>query len=245
MPPQSEGPKMGIVGKTETGGGRLQGLGTQRSFSAGDRQASCFLRILLLMLVALGPSSLGPSSPAHGRDPGTTTRLGVVTGLPLPRFATLKADRVNVRRGPGQEHAIAWVFQRVGLPIEIIGEVEAWRQVRDSEGAEGWIFAGLLSGRRSAIVEPWNSAAPAPAPSTLSDLIQATAAAPDPTVLDKSALVTIHFDRGGDILAYLEPGTIVAAQACDGQWCRVSIRRIEGYVEQKKLWGVYPNERFD
>ena len=235
---------MGIVGKTETFGGHSQRQGAECSAPAAGRRLLS-LWMLSLTMIAIAPISLDAITHAHARDPGTTTRLGVVTGLPLPRFATLKADRVNVRRGPGQEHAIAWVFQRVGLPIEIIGEVEAWRQVRDSEGAEGWIFAGLLSGRRSAIVEPWNSAAPTPAPSTLNDLIQATAAAPDPTVLDKSALVTIHFDRGGDLLAYLEPGTIVATQACDGVWCRVSIRRIVGYVEQKKLWGVYPNERFD
>jgi hypothetical protein len=73
-----------------------------------------------------------------------------VTGLPLPRFVTLKADKVNVRRGPSSEHPVAFVFQRKGLPVEITAEFENWRKIRDSDGAEGWILQSMLSGRRNA-----------------------------------------------------------------------------------------------
>ena len=35
---------------------------------------------------------------------------------------------------------------------EITAEFENWRRVRDSEGAEGWVYHSLLSGRRTAVI---------------------------------------------------------------------------------------------
>ena len=78
------------------------------------------------------------------------------SGLPIPRFVSLKSDRVNVRKGPSTDQAIVWVFNRAGLPVEVIAESENWRRVRDSEGADGWVFHSLLSGRRTVLVEPWS-----------------------------------------------------------------------------------------
>ena len=78
------------------------------------------------------------------------------TGLPLPRFVTLKADKVNVRRGPSSDHPVAFVFQRKGMPVEITAEFENWRKIRDSDGAEGWILQSMLSGRRNAFVASWS-----------------------------------------------------------------------------------------
>ena len=78
--------------------------------------------------------------------------VGPVTGLPLPRYASLKTDRVNLREGPSKDHATKWVYQRAGLPVEITAEFDIWRKVRDSEGVEGWVLHSLLSGRRTALV---------------------------------------------------------------------------------------------
>ena len=80
--------------------------------------------------------------------------VGPVTKLPLPRFASLKTDRVNLREGPSKDHATKWVYERAGLPVEITAEFEIWRKVRDSEGVEGWVLHSLLSGRRTALVTP-------------------------------------------------------------------------------------------
>ncbi|MEZ5828802.1 MAG: SH3 domain-containing protein, partial [Hyphomicrobiales bacterium] len=74
----------------------------------------------------------------------------------VPRFVSLKSDKVNVRRGPSTDQSIVWVFSRAGLPVEIIAESENWRRVRDSEGADGWVFHSLLSGRRTVLVSPWD-----------------------------------------------------------------------------------------
>ena len=77
------------------------------------------------------------------------------SGLPLPRFVSLKSDPVNLRTGPGRKYPRTWVYRRAGLPVEIIQEHENWRRVRDAEGASGWIPRALLSSRRTVLVLPW------------------------------------------------------------------------------------------
>src|SRR5262245_31891737 len=76
----------------------------------------------------------------------------VTSGLPIPRYVSLKSDHVNVRAGPTKDNDVAWVYTRAGLPVEITAEFENWRRVRDSEGAEGWVYHSMLSGRRTAVV---------------------------------------------------------------------------------------------
>ena len=142
-------------------------------------------------------------------------------GQSAPRFASLKSDRVNVRRGPGPEHGIDWVFRRAGLPVEVIAESELWRRVRDSEGSSGWILASLLSGRRTALVEPWEVKANAPPPQV--------------------ALKAEGRDNAGNV-AQVEAGVIANVRSCDGRWCFVGIGDLSGYIEQRRLWGVYKGE---
>src|SRR6476619_5402212 len=77
---------------------------------------------------------------------------GPKSGLPMPRFVSLKPDRVNVRGGPTRDHDVTFVYTRAGLPVEITAESENWRRIRDWEGAEGWVYHSLLSGRRTALV---------------------------------------------------------------------------------------------
>ena len=77
------------------------------------------------------------------------------SGLPLPRFVSLKSGRVNSRIGPGLNYSVDWLYLKPGLPMEIIQEYDNWRRVRDADGAEGWINQSLLSGRRTAIAAPW------------------------------------------------------------------------------------------
>lgn len=143
------------------------------------------------------------------------------TGLPLPRFASLKADRVNLRAGPGTEYPTSWVYRRAGLPLEILSELEGWRQVRDAEGATGWIVHSLLSGRRTALVTPWDTKPGQPAPRVPVRTRESETARP---------------------VAIVEAGVIANVHRCDGRWCNVTIDRFRGYMLQKQLWGVYENE---
>ncbi len=104
-------------------------------------------RIVLPMLVVVSmTSALGASA---------RLQVGSSTGLPLPRYVSLKSDKVNLREGPSKDHRTTWVFERAGLPVEITAESDNWRRIRDSEGTEGWVLQSLLSGRRTALVAPW------------------------------------------------------------------------------------------
>lgn len=142
------------------------------------------------------------------------------SGLPVPRFVSLKSDRVHSRQGPGTDHKVLWVYRRAGLPVEVVREFEGWRQVRDSEGAEGWVLQSLVSGRRTALVTPWElKGGRNPRIELLSD------------------------DRAGAApVAILEAGVIANIRSCDTRWCYVSVGDYRGYIEQKLLWGVYPGE---
>ena len=141
------------------------------------------------------------------------------TGLQVPRFVSLKADKVNVRNGPNRDQDVSWVFSRAGLPVEITAEFETWRRIRDAEGSEGWVYHSMLSGRRTALVAPWA----------------------------KGSTVALHETANGDarVTAKLEPGVLGTIKSCDGKWCRFSGPGFDGFIDQGQLWGVYPNEKVD
>lgn len=151
------------------------------------------------------------------------------SGLPLPRFASLGSSKINVRVGPGQKYEVAWIFVQNGLPIEIIQEFDAWRKIRDSEGAEGWIHKTLLSGRRTALVTPW-----------LDDTVAGTP-------------IYARADATAPRRAILQPKVMVTVEKCETNWCEVSGRykpdpsgdksqNFKGWINQVALWGVYQGE---
>ena len=85
----------------------------------------------------------------HSIDLGSK---GSATGRTIPRYVSLKSDKVNLRRGPGKEFQVDWVYHRKHLPVRIVLEYQAWRKIEDFEGYSGWVHASLLSGRKSFIV---------------------------------------------------------------------------------------------
>jgi SH3-like domain-containing protein len=92
----------------------------------------------LLLAAALLAGAAARPAIAAGEAAGTAT------GLPVPRFVSLKSDRVNVRGGPNKDQDVRWVYTRAGMPVEITAEFENWRRIRDWEGAEGWVYHSLL-----------------------------------------------------------------------------------------------------
>jgi len=144
---------------------------------------------------------------------------GTASGLPVPRFVSLKSDKVNMHIGPAKTYEVKWLYQRAGLPVEITAEFETWRRIRDADGTEGWVYHSLLSGRRTGLV---------------------TTKATDELVplYDKA-------DADSAVRAKLERGVVTTVKRCNDGWCQVSGRGFEGYVQQVRLWGVYPNEKVE
>ena len=172
------------------------------------------LTALALALAVTGGTALSPLSarPAAAAEDGTS-------GLPVPRFVSLKADKVNVRNGPNRDHDVSWVFNRAGLPVEVTAEYETWRRIRDADGAEGWVYHSMLSLRRTALVAPWLKGETVP----LRDAANTDAR----------------------VVARLEPSVLAVVKMCDGKFCRLVGDGFDGYVQQSQLFGVYPNEKVD
>ncbi len=144
------------------------------------------------------------------------------SGLPLPRFVTLKSKRVNLRIGPGTDYAVSWMYLKTGLPVEIIQEYDNWRRIRDADGTEGWVNQSLLSGQRAAIAAPW--------------------------MKGKGKGVYVNLRResqpSASIVAKLEPGVMISIGECNGEWCFAKTDGAEGWVAQSEIWGAYPGEAF-
>jgi SH3-like domain-containing protein len=175
------------------------------------RAVACALAVVLCTAAATDLAAQAPVPPAAS-----------ASGLVVPRFVSLKSDRVNLRQGPGTEYPTAWVFRRAGLPVEVIKEFEGWRQVRDAEGTTGWVSGSMLSGRRTAVILPWE--------------VRPGQSQP--------ALAVLRDDdsEGSRAIAQVEAGVLASIIGCDGRWCRVSVGGFRGYIEQAKLWGAYQGE---
>jgi SH3-like domain-containing protein len=106
--------------------------------------------------------------------------------------------------------------------VEVIREFDVWRQVRDSGGTVGWVHSSLLSGRRTALVLPW-------------EVKEGQAQVPVATLRNDDY-------EGAAPVAQVEAGVLASIISCGSGWCRVSIGDHRGYIEQAKLWGTYPNE---
>ena len=158
-------------------------------------------RTALAALLTLAPIAMAQA----GGD--TTT-----SGLPVPRFVSVKADRVNVRGGPDKDHDVAWVYTRAGWPVEIVAEFENYRKIRDWQGASGWVYQGMLTGKRSFIV-----------PAKAASLHRTPA-------------------RTAEVVATLQPEVTGMIESCSGDWCRVKVSGISGWLERTDVWGVYKSE---
>ena len=137
---------------------------------------------------------------------------GTVTGLPLPRYVSVRADEVNVRTGPGVRYPIDWVFVREDMPVEIVAEFETWRQVRDWQGVTGWVHRSMLSGKRTVMV------------------------APATVTLRRDA------DPDSPPVARAEQGVVAELETCVGEWCQVVVDGVEGWSQRTDLWGATPGE---
>src|ERR1700729_1406403 len=171
-------------------------------------------RFCCVVLLAGGALGASVSSGFSAKDATATP-----SGLPGPRYVSLKSDHVNVRAGPTKDNDVAWVYTRSGLPVEITAEFENWRRVRDSEGAEGWVYHSLLSGRRTAVI----------------------------TMKSKDDLASLYerADAASAINARLQAGVVAQVKHCAAGLCHVAGTGFDGWIEQQRLWGVYADEKVE
>ena len=144
------------------------------------------------------------------------------SGLPLPRFVSLKSRKVNIRIGPSTDYVVSWMYMKSGTPMEIIQEYDNWRRVRDAEGTEGWVNQALLSGERTAVAAPWMRGK------------------------GKDIYVNMRNEpqQSAGLTAKLEPGVMIKISECNGDWCHAEANGAEGWIAQAEILGAYPGEAF-
>jgi len=131
------------------------------------------------------------------------------TGLPLPRYASLKSSEVNLRVGPGQRYPVKFVYQRRSLPVTIINEYGHWRHILDFEEISGWVHKSMLSGKHTAIVTAEESALRA-----------------KPT-------------HAASIEAKLRRGVITTVDHCSDAWCEVEITNFTGWLPRDEIYPMF------
>jgi SH3-like domain-containing protein len=135
--------------------------------------------------------------------------------LPLPRFATIKSNEVNARRGPGTHFPVEWVFVKKAEPVEIFAEYEQWRQIRDINDEGGWIHARALAGRRSVVI-----------------------------IGDEAIDLRKTEHPDSRIIAKLSLNLRCALNKCIKEYCKIKCENSQGWVNKKNIWGAYPTEEF-
>lgn len=136
-------------------------------------------------------------------------------GVKLPYWGSLSAGEARMRTGPGRNYPASWLYQREGLPVQVIDTYPGWRKVRDPDGAEGWMIGALISDKRTAMVK-----------GGIAELRDTPN--PDASVVWRA-----------------EPGVIGRVSHCGDGWCRLDVKGRSGYVEESRLWGVDPDEKVD
>ena len=131
------------------------------------------------------------------------------SGLPVPRYVSLKFDSVNARSGPGDDHRLLWVFHAKGLPVQVVAETAEWRRVCDPDGTLSWVHKRTTDGART-VMRTLAGALP----------IRDAARANSPVV------------------AYLAAKAPAGLDKCDKGWCRVRVGRVKGWVEAGAVWGT-------
>ena len=156
----------------------------------------------------------GEACPSAPQEP-PAPRLGSATNLPLPRYASLGSNQVNLRVGPDLRYPIEWTYQRRDLPVQIIDEHQLWRRIRDPEGTEGWVQRPLLTSRRSFVV---------------------------PAGADR--VLRRRPEEGAAEVARLRPGVVGRLRKCEAgnPWCEVQAGDYRGWLKRGEIWGVALDE---
>lgn len=167
---------------------------------------------------------------AQAQDTAMTQNRGEYgksTGLPLPRFVSLKSRETNWRNGPGYRYPIKWVYSQRGYPVQVIAEFDSWRKVRDVDGEDGWVHEALISGQRHVVIIANHG----------------QKAGDSAKGQDNSQLKLYRKpDESSYPIAKLEMGVLAKLKKCQEHWCRIEASGYYGWARKENLWGVMPDE---
>jgi SH3-like domain-containing protein len=142
--------------------------------------------------------------------------LAALGAAPVPYYASLSRGKVYLREGPSYQHRVLWIYQRKGLPVQVLNQYDIWRRIRDSDGTIGWVSGVMLSaGRRTIVVT-----------------------SKKPTPLRDGA------GEGAHVIATAQTGVVAKLEACKVDACKVSADGTEGWIDKKNIWGVGVGEVF-
>ena len=156
----------------------------------------CLLGVIILGLIAILVPQNSPDEIRNTSDRPTTW------------FMSLRSQIANVRTGPDQYYPIQWQFEQRGLPLLVIDTFGNWRQIRDWQGDEGWLFSSHLSTRRTVMV------------------------------LDNQQTLYAAPDSNSRAIAHVEERVIGNLLSCSQEWCHVTIESYEGWIRRDGLWGT-------
>lgn len=147
--------------------------------------------------------------------------VGRVTGLPIPRFVSLKSKLTNLRVGPSNQHSVKWVYHQKGYPVKVLAEFEHWRKISDIDGEDGWVHEAMLSGSRYIVI-------------LKNKLIGGFASKQPP----KELLILRKPVSTSQPSARIQMGAICSLKQCKTDWCQVSCSGNKGWTLSENLWGI-------
>lgn len=131
------------------------------------------------------------------------------SGLPVPRYVSLKFGEVNARSGPGDDHRLLWVYHVRGLPVQVVAEDNEWRRICDPDGSLSWVHERTTDGHRT---------------------VMRTLAGPAP-IRDRPR-------PDGAVTAYLASRALAAVDRCAKGWCKVHVGPAAGWIAAADVWGA-------
>jgi SH3-like domain-containing protein len=169
--------------------------------------------VLVLSVILTVPASAALDGQAAWAQQATDTKRTVRgSGLPVPRFVTLKFDEANLRAGPGREYPVLWQYRKTGLPLLVDAEFGVWRKIIDHDGTSGWMHGSVLSLKRMALVR------------------------------DHMAEILDDDRDGARVIALAERHALLELYACPQSLCRVTAENVSGWIKRDAIWGVLADE---
>ena len=177
--------------------------------SAQNSGGGTFAKRLILTVGVLVCALLPTHGWAENFSPDSRSDRQTPSGLPVPRYVSLKYETTNARAGPGDDTRLLFVFRVKGLPVQVVAETREWRRICDPDGGLSWVHKRLTDGRRTAL-----------------------RLKPEPLAMHK------HPRPDAPAVAYLKPRALAGLERCDKGWCEIEVDKVKGWVPSKAVWGT-------